>query len=161
MTRVILAITVAGNIMWGSMVVCSFAAIPEGPAANATLQSGMEVSLYFLKGQTSSFDSYPGREDVPLFYLIPEGQGFAVGPINSFLVADSYVCRTPKGDCSTSKTNVKQNCYCPNGEDGTVVRLRSDSPINNGQKRQGQTNPSGDNIEKASKKANKQGESED
>ena len=161
MTRVILFIIVAGNIMWGSMVVCGFAAIPGDPAANATMQSGMEVSLYFLNEQTSSFDSPRGREDVPLFYLMPERHGFAVKPMNSFLVADTYVCRTPKGDCSTSKTDVRDDCYCPNGDDGTVVRIRSDSPINNGQGPQGNTNPLGDDIEKASKKSNKSEESED
>ena len=161
MTRVILFIIVAGNIMWGTTVVCGFAAIPGDPAANSTMQSGRAVSLYFPYEQPSSFANYPGREDVPLFNLIPKGHGYAGGPGNSFLVADSYVCRTPKGDCSTGKTNVKQNCYCPNGEDGTVVRIRSKNSSNNNQGSQSQTNPIGNNIDTTSSTNQTPGEIED
>ena len=146
MTRIIILIIVAGNTMWSVIGFCGDVAVPKDPEANAARQSLCEDPLKFVKDQKTFFDNCRDREGVPLSYLSPAGKEYGVANENSLLMATNgaiYVCRTPKGDCRSNTTREGQNCLCPNGYDGTVIRIRVKKPVKDTTRDGNQSKPLG------------------
>ncbi len=147
MIRKILSIAIAGSIICGTMAVCAYSKMPEDPEANSDRRSIWKVSPYYLKEQKIYLDIYLGMEDVPLPYIFSIGQVYNVARKYFIMATESYVCRTPKGDCPSNETQESVNCYClENGEDGYVFRIPKDFPLNNSQENQNENRSDNTNL---------------